>query len=258
MDSAKFFDHIRASLFGGKLTQDQVEGTQSILSASKGLPVEFVAYILATAYHETGMKMVPNRESMNYSVQGLLNTFGRHRISAADAQKLGRTSTRPADQRAIANKVYGGEWGRVNLGNIQPKDGWDFRGGGQIHTTGRTNYERVKNATGVDVVANPDLILTPDVSAKALVIGAVQGWYTGKKLADYLPGNYREARRVVNALDKADQIAGYAVKFETALRTAGWGSEPEAKPVRPDVDNSVSSIWSAIIAFLKSIFGGSK
>jgi len=80
-------------------------------------------------------------ESLNYSVDGLLKTFGRHRISDADARKFGRAPGRPANQSAIANLVYGGEWGRKNLGNTQPGDGWLFRGSGFKQITGRANTE---------------------------------------------------------------------------------------------------------------------
>ena len=79
-------------------------------------------------------------ESLNYSVDGLLKTFGRHRISEADARKFGRAPGRPAHQNAIANIIYGGEWGRKNLGNTEPGDGWRFRGGGDKQITGRANY----------------------------------------------------------------------------------------------------------------------
>lgn len=78
-------------------------------------------------------------ESLNYSVEGLLKTFGRHRISEADARKFGRSPGRPAHQNAIANIVYGGEWGRKNLGNTQPGDGWAKRGSGFKQITGRAN-----------------------------------------------------------------------------------------------------------------------
>lgn len=78
-------------------------------------------------------------ESLNYSVEGLLATFGRHRISEADCRKYGRTPARKADQEAIANRVYGGEWGRKNLGNTEPGDGWKFRGSGFKQNTGRAN-----------------------------------------------------------------------------------------------------------------------
>lgn len=89
-------------------------------------------------------------ESLNYSVDGLLATFGRHRISEADARRLGRidgvrggqkVTIRPADQRAIANLVYGGRWGRQNLGNTEPNDGWEMRGSGFKQITGRSNMQ---------------------------------------------------------------------------------------------------------------------
>lgn len=80
-------------------------------------------------------------ENLNYSVDGLLKTFGRHRISEADARKFGRTAARPANKSAIANIIYGGEWGRKNLGNTRPGDGWKFRGSGDKQITGRANIE---------------------------------------------------------------------------------------------------------------------
>ena len=80
-------------------------------------------------------------ESLNYSVTSLRRVFGVHRISDADAARLCRTATRPADQVALANILYGGQFGRKNLGNTQPNDGWNFRGSGPIHLTGRRNME---------------------------------------------------------------------------------------------------------------------
>lgn len=80
-------------------------------------------------------------ESLNYSVEGLRATFGRHRISDAECERYGRKPGRPANQPAIANIVYGGEWGRINLGNTELTDGWDFRGSGFKQITGRRNTE---------------------------------------------------------------------------------------------------------------------
>lgn len=80
-------------------------------------------------------------ESLNYSVAGLRSTFGRHRISDAECERYGRKPGQPANQRAIANIVYGGEWGRINLGNVLPDDGWEYRGSGFKQITGRRNIE---------------------------------------------------------------------------------------------------------------------
>ncbi|MGX5723335.1 glycoside hydrolase family 19 protein, partial [Shinella zoogloeoides] len=128
-----------------------------------------ISEFLANVCHETGGF---NRlsENLNYSVEGLMKTFGRHRISAADVNKLGRSGKRAADQKAIANKIYGGDWGRTNLGNTQPNDGWDYRGSGPGQVTGRANFAKVEKESGIPVVANPDLLRQADAGMKAALI----------------------------------------------------------------------------------------
>jgi putative chitinase len=111
-------------------------------------------------------------ESLNYTVAGLRGTFSKTRISDADCQRLGRNPpTAPAlsaaVQEEIANLVYGGDWGKANLGNDQPGDGWHFRGRGAKQTTGRTNYGDVLAVTGIDVIADPALIADPDLGMRA-------------------------------------------------------------------------------------------
>lgn len=130
------------------------------------------AHFLAQIGHESGGFRVV-RESLNYSVDGLMKTFGRHRISAEDCQKYGRTAGRAANQTAIANLVYGGEWGRKNLGNTQPGDGSRFIGRGLKQLTGRANYYAYSMAMYGDdrIVQNPVLLeRAPDVAWSA-------GWF---------------------------------------------------------------------------------
>lgn len=119
-----------------------------------------LASFLGQYHHESG-GFARMTESLNYSVEGLLDKFGRHRISAADAARLGRTPTRKADQVAIANLVYGGAWGAENLGNTQPGDGWKYRARGFGGTTGRANYREYGYEN------NPDGLLDPVQSAEA-------------------------------------------------------------------------------------------
>lgn len=80
-------------------------------------------------------------ENLNYKTDSLIRLFGRHRISIEDAEKFGRNDKHAADQVAIANCLYGGEWGKINLGNTQQGDGWLFRGGGPMQLTGRKAYQ---------------------------------------------------------------------------------------------------------------------
>jgi putative chitinase len=105
-----------------------------------------VAAFIAQIGHESDFK--PRSENLNYSVEGLLKTFGRHRISAADCNRFGRKTGQPANQQAIANCIYGGAWGAENLGNTQPGDGWLFRGVGPLQVTGRSNMTRFAKFLG--------------------------------------------------------------------------------------------------------------
>lgn len=134
-----------------------------------------LANFFGQAMHESGLK--PTVENLNYSVDGLMVTFSRIRISADDCKKYGRSSAHPANQEAIANTVYGGEWGKKNLGNIQQGDGWKFRGRGIFQITGRSNYEALtkyskKLGLTADYISNPDLLLNEADS----LIGALWFW----------------------------------------------------------------------------------
>ncbi|HEX9984919.1 MAG TPA: glycoside hydrolase family 19 protein [Thermoanaerobaculia bacterium] len=119
-----------------------------------------LAHFMAQVLHESG-KLTILTESMNYSPEGMIGTFGKRRVSEAQAQALGRTAAHPANQRAIANLVYGGAWGRTNLGNTDPDDGWNFRGTGLLQMTGRDSRLRIGKALGVDLVGTPELALDP-------------------------------------------------------------------------------------------------
>jgi putative chitinase len=60
-----FFDTIRDSLFGGTMNQHQVEGMETILKeweAQQLTDMHWLAYMLATAYHETAKTMQPIEE----------------------------------------------------------------------------------------------------------------------------------------------------------------------------------------------------
>lgn len=180
------FDRIRP-LFGGRLTQAQVTGLNNILHATAQLPAACRAYLLATAFHETARTMQPITE------RGTLSYFHRYEPDTA----IGR-----------------------RLGNVRAGDGYLFRGRGYVQITGRANYANAGQKLGLDLVGNPDLALRGEIAADIMVRGAVEGWFTGRKLADYLdrsPPDYVNARRVINGTDRASQIAGYARNFEAAL-----------------------------------------
>lgn len=109
---------------------------------------------------------------------------------------------------------------------------YPWYGRGKVQLTWERNYryatERLcELGFQVDLIKNPDQALDNDIGAAILVIGMIEGWFTGKKLRDYLPADpnkehYTNARRIINGTDKAELIAGYAVEFEKALREGDW------------------------------------
>lgn len=103
------------------------------------------AHFIAQTSHESG-HFTTIQENLNYRNTALTAMFGS-RITVEQANKYGRieeATTRKilqaANQAEIANIIYGGEWGKKNLGNDQPGDGSRFIGRGLIQLTGKSNY----------------------------------------------------------------------------------------------------------------------
>lgn len=201
MNRAAFYDAIRP-MFGG-LSQSQVRGFEILLAAVDGLPVRHQAYILATAKHETADTMEPVRET----------------LAKTDAEAVARL-----ERAWKAGKL---PWVRTPYWR-RDKDGKSWFGRGYVQLTHKANYERAGKRMGVDLVSDPSAALSPMLAARILVQGMSEGWFTGVKLSDCQ--SCRDMRKVVNGMDKADLIAGYAVKFEAALLDA------EFQPPRPDVE----------------------
>ncbi len=188
----EFFDVLRKHF--GPLKQSQVDGFNTLHAATSGLDVRHRAYLMATAWHETAFTMQPIHE------RGPRTYFNKYEAGT----KIGKV-----------------------LGNTEPGDGYRFRGRGYVQLTGRRNYDKAGKATATDLLSNPDAALNPDLAARILIKGCMEGWFTGKKLSDY--PDYPNMRRVVNGTDKADTIARYAVQIEEALRAT-----PEVAPKAPE------------------------
>jgi putative chitinase len=56
--------------------------------------------------------------------------------------------------------------GRRDLGNVYPGDGRRYKGRGIFQLTGRSNYAQMSKKLGVDLVNNPGLAATPEISVQ--------------------------------------------------------------------------------------------
>jgi hypothetical protein len=113
---------------------------------------------------------------------------------------------------------------------------YPWYGRGFVQLTWEQNYHKASSELGVDLTTDADKVMEPNVAADILVIGSRDGWFTGKKLEDYITlqhSNYRGARRVINGTDKAAAIAEIAREYEEALITEHYGLE-DAPPVIED------------------------
>lgn len=183
----KFFAAIRP-LFG-TMTKAQVEGTEAKLLAFEihASPLAHVAYGLATSFHETGAKMQPVPE------------IGRGR---------GKSYGKP-----------GKHAGQIAYGRGDVQLTWDY------------NYERADDELGLKgaLTSNYDRALETEISAKIMVLGMTEGWFTTRKFSTYLPIKgpatrvmFTSARRIINGIDRAELVAGYAMSFQAALVSGGW------------------------------------
>ena len=209
MDHAKFFAAVRSSLFGGRLSANQVAGIEAILVAWRAVPfdVRWLAYMLATTYHETDGTMCPVSENLNYSASGLLATFPKY-FTISQAAAYAR------QPQCIANRAYANRMGNRNEAS---GDGWRYRGRGLVQITGRDNYAKY------GIADDPDKALDPVKTVEILFDGMINGRFTGKRLADYFSATVSDwagARKIINGTDRATDIAGYAKKFAAALEAS--------------------------------------
>jgi len=103
-------------------------------------------------------------ENLNYSAQGLLNTFPSH-FTSDEVNDYARQPEK------IANRVYAN---RMGNGDESSGDGWNFRGRGLIQITGRDNYQALSNDLGQDFINQPDLLAQPEWAVKSA------GWFWNK------------------------------------------------------------------------------
>lgn len=105
---------------------------------------------LSTASEESGGFTVLS-ENLNYSAARARQVFPAIFPTIEAAQPYAY------QPQKFADKVYDGR-----MGNVDPDDGWLFRGQGLIQITGRNNFTALAKATGLPLLDTPAMVTNDD------------------------------------------------------------------------------------------------
>lgn len=140
---------------------------------------------------------------------------------------------------------------------------YPWYGRGFVQLTWEENYIRAGQKLGCDLTTDPDEAMRPDIAAEVIVLGMVEGWFTGKKLSDYITlgySNFKGARRIVNGTDKAANIAALARDYDAALKADGYGvaplthDDPQTAPApRISPQQGIAAAIAVLIATIAAI-----
>ena len=174
--------------------------------------VNRIAEFVAQTAHETG-GYTKFEEGLNYSAQGLANTWPSRFAVDPKAKVKGPNAQAQALARqpeAIANAVYA----RPEEGNVQPGDGWRYRGRGMLQLTFRDNYKRIGDRLGIDLVGHPDRAADP---ATSLLI-ALDFWKHGEVNDCCDCGDWFGARGLTNCGSRTPKVAPIGLDDVAARR----------------------------------------
>ena len=185
IDRDIYFENVRDELFGGGMTQQQVDGQLVLLGLwdyqATGTPMDderWLAYLLATVYHECATRMWPVTEYGN--------------------------------QEYLESREY---WPYIGRGFVQLTWKENYERASSI----------LGLIDDRDLVDHPDIALDSLIAARCLFRGCAEGWWTGEKLGDYFNDTTDDpinARRIVNGNDDDTLIAGYHKTFLAAIEAA--------------------------------------
>lgn len=184
-----FYNNYRLNF--GKLSSTQVNGFEAIFNEwdnKKFNDTRWLAYMLATVYHETAKTIAPIEE-------------------------YGKGKTRP----------YGKKLKYSGVAYITPNK--IYYGRGFVQLTWYENYELLGRLLKLDLLNNPELCLTLNVATKVMFEGMLKGSssigdFTGKCLEMYFNTKVEDpinARKIINGTDKANLIASYYWLFKKCL-----------------------------------------
>ena len=103
-----------------------------------------------------------------------------------------------------------------------------YYGRGYVQLTWEANYQNMSYDLnlGDQLLIHPEQALDPPIAYDIMSFGMRNGSFTGVSLGDFIndsQSDYVDARQIINGLDNAELIAGYASALESLLRQSSAG-----------------------------------
>lgn len=180
-DPGKFYEVVRK--ITGPLDQTQVEIIEALLKSAAHWSVGWMAYGLATAWHEARLKPIEEYGKGKGKKYGAVNSTGKAPYGRGLVQLTWHDNYVRADTE-------------LGLSGALAKD--------------------------YSLALRPDIAVSILVRGmeKGWFTGKSLGTYITPGLGTH--AEFKDARRIINGTDKDDLIAGYADKFKDALLAGGW------------------------------------
>lgn len=175
---------------------------------------KFLAHVTPTAFG--GSMTAPQSEGC----KTLINAWEKHYAAGGDKRWLAyllataKWETGHTMQPVREAFWLSEEWRKNNLRY------YPFYGRGYVQTTWEDNYRKFSPLAGVDLVADPDRALDPDIAAVIAIVGMERGMFTGLGLPRYFSATVDDplnARKIINGLDKAAEVEALYRQFWGAL-----------------------------------------
>jgi len=217
------FDAIKAARGGASFADAEVARVDALLD-SLGIPMGGKTFANEEAFWGGLRKVTGALDGVQADIVVRLldatGDWGNGWLAYALATAWHESRLKPIEEWG---KGKGHKYGAVNSTGKAPY------GRGLVQLTWDANYVRADDELnlGGALKKNYDLALQPDIAVQIMVRGMARGWFTGKSLATYIStdtgtvGEFTKARRIINGTDKAELIAGYAVKIQDALIAGG-------------------------------------
>lgn len=196
-------------------------GEQALKDSGILQGINRLQYFLAQLGHESN-GLTHREEDLNYTASRLTDVWPSRFPTLEVAKKYERNPEK------LANFVYGGR-----LGNVNPGDGYKFRGRGYIQLTGRDTYRDVGKIAGLDLENEPDLAAKPENAVK--IACAYWSWKKLNSSCDV--GDFTALTKKINGgTNGLSDRMDWLTKVQNVLKAAAPAGTP-AQPAKPAATN---------------------